>query len=132
MSIVQEMLRSSPTQSEYPDADLAACIEACLECAAACAACADACLGEEMVADLRSCITVDLGCADMCVATSAVLCRQTEPDAELIRAALLACRDACRVCAQECERHAGAHEHCRVCADACRRCENACEGLLTA
>jgi hypothetical protein len=42
---------------------------------------------------------------------------------------LEACAEACRICAEECERHAGDHEHCRVCAEACRRCEQACEDL---
>jgi len=32
----------------------------------------------------------------------------------------------------ECEQHAGHHEHCRVCAHACRRCELACRDLLAA
>ena len=32
--------------------------------------------------------------------------------------------------AEECEKHAGMHEHCRICAEACRRCEQACDQLL--
>lgn len=103
-----------------------------LACAQACIACADACLGEEMVAELRRCITVDLGCADLCEATGAILSRQTSYDAGLSRAALEACREACRICADECERHAEMHEHCRICAEACRRCEQACAALLAA
>jgi hypothetical protein len=35
-------------------------------------------------------------------------------------------------CAEECERHAEHHDHCRVCAEACRRCEEACSALLDA
>ena len=33
-------------------------------------------------------------------------------------------------CADECERHAAYHAHCRVCADVCRRCRKACDDLL--
>lgn len=33
-------------------------------------------------------------------------------------------------CADECERHAQMHEHCRICADHCRECARMCEGLL--
>jgi hypothetical protein len=39
---------------------------------------------------------------------------------------------ACRLCADECERHAGRHEHCRLCAQACRTCEHACRHLMQA
>ena len=132
MSTAQEMLRTSPSEPGHRSDDLAACIEACFECAQACTACADACLGEEMVAELRRCITIDLGCADLCAATGAILSRQTDYEPNLTRAALQACRDACRICAEQCERHAQMHEHCRVCAEACRRCEHTCDALITA
>jgi hypothetical protein len=132
MTASTEMLRTTPMPIGYDREALAACIDSCFECAQACTACADACLGEEMVADLRSCITIDLNCADICEATGRVLSRQTGYDAEVSRAALTACRDACRRCAEECERHADMHEHCRICAEVCRRCEQACDRLLAA
>ena len=34
---------------------------------------------------------------------------------------------ACRLCAEECERHAAKMQHCRICGEACRRCERACQ-----
>jgi hypothetical protein len=40
---------------------------------------------------------------------------------------LHACAAACRLCADECEKHAKMHEHCRICAESCRRCVSACE-----
>lgn len=132
MTLAAEMLRATPTELGFDEADLAACVEACFDCAQACTACADACLGEEMVAELRRCITTDLNCADLCAATGRILSRHTGYDAELTRATLIACRDACRRCAEECEQHGGMHEHCRICAEACRRCEQACERLLAA
>jgi hypothetical protein len=44
----------------------------------------------------------------------------------MVRAALQACAEACRLCAGECETHAREMnmEHCRVCAEACRRWED--------
>jgi hypothetical protein len=48
----------------------------------------------------------------------------------LVEAQLMACAEACRVCAEECEDHASRHEYCRVCAEACRSCEQACDELL--
>ncbi|MGH9166066.1 MAG: four-helix bundle copper-binding protein, partial [Acidimicrobiales bacterium] len=88
--------------------------------------------GEDMVAEMRRCITTDLNCADICMATGRVLSRQSAYDAALSTAALTACRDACRICAEECERHQAHMAHCGVCAEACRRCETACARLLDA
>ncbi len=93
-------------------------------------ACADACLSEDLVAELTKCIRSSADCADQCDATGPLLSRHTGYDANLTRAALEACAAACKTCGDECERHAGMHEHCRVCAEACRRCETACRELL--
>lgn len=109
---------------------LAECIAACFECVQTCTACADACLSEDMVAELSKCIRTNLDCSDICFATGNILSRHTGYDANVTRAALQACATICRACAEECEQHAGMHEHCRVCAEACRRCEQACNDLL--
>ena len=130
MTMVRDMLEASPSPIGFDGDDLAACIQACIECAQACTACADACLGEDMVGHLLRCITIDLNCADICEATGRVLSRQTAYDPAMTRAALQACRDACRIYAEECEQHASMHEHCRLCGEACRRCEQACSRLL--
>jgi hypothetical protein len=85
-----------------------------------------------MVAELTKCIRTCLDCDDVCTATLRVVSRQTEYDANVTRAVLQACVAVCKSCGDECERHAGMHEHCRVCAEACRRCEQACNDLLAA
>ena len=85
-----------------------------------------------MVADLRKCIRTNLDCADICATTARVLSRHTGYDANLTCAQLQACAQACKSCGDECEQHAGHHEHCRICADACRACEQACNELLAA
>jgi hypothetical protein len=128
---ISAMLNAHPGGTGNVDREkLAECIGACFECAQACTACADACLSEDMVADLAVCIRTDLDCADICVATGNILSRQTGRNTTLTRTLLEACRVACGVCAEECERHAGMHEHCRICAEACRRGETACAELL--
>jgi hypothetical protein len=133
MTAVADMLRTYPKDLGGVDQQkLSDSIEACLDCAQTCTACADACLSEETVADLRRCIRSDLDCADVCAATGRVLSRHTGYDANLTRAVLEACATACRSCGDECEQHAGMHEHCRVCAESCRRCEQACRDLLAA
>jgi hypothetical protein len=108
---------------------LARSIEQCFVCALQCTSCADACLAEEQVQDLVRCIRLNLDCADICDATGRVLTRQTSSEPRLARDMLEACAQTCRACAEECERHAHHHEHCRVCAEGCRRCEQACEDL---
>jgi Domain of Unknown Function (DUF326) len=110
---------------------LVACIDACVDCAQACTACADACLSEDMVAELTKCIRTNLDCADICDATGRVLSRHTGYDANLTRAVLQTCAQACQTCGNECAQHTRMR-HCQVCADACRRCEQACRQLLDA
>jgi hypothetical protein len=113
-------------------AALVECIRACVDCAQACTACADACLGEDQVQTLVRCIRLDLDCADVCATTGAVLSGQTAFEPTLARSLLQTCATACRLCGDECERHAQhGMEHCRICADACRRCERACNAILS-
>jgi hypothetical protein len=127
-----EMLGAHPASTGLDRELLARVIDTLVSCAQACTACADACLGEEMVADLTTCIRGDLDCADVCDTTARVLSRQTGSDANVNRTLLTACIAACVACGDECERHAGMHEHCRICAEACRACEAACGELLAA
>jgi len=126
----QPMLDTYPKSINLDRAKLAAAIDAVIACAEACTACADACLSEDTVADLTKCIRTNLDCADICGATARVLSRHTGYDATISRSLLDACATACKACGDECGRHAGMHEHCRVCADACRACEQACRDLL--
>ena len=127
-----EMTHAYPSEINLDRELVARTIDALVACGQACTACADACLSEEMVAELRKCIRTDLDCADICDTTARVLSRHTGYDANITRAQLQACVQACRSCGQECEAHAGMHEHCRICAEACRACEQACTELLAA
>ncbi|MFE6779546.1 four-helix bundle copper-binding protein [Streptomyces sp. NPDC057702] len=130
-TVVKDMLHTYPADLGGVDrAALERCIEECATCAQACTACADACLAEGAVGDLTRCIRTDMDCADICAATASVLSRHTGYDINVTRAQLQACVVVCVSCAQECERHADAHEHCRICAQACRRCADACRALL--
>jgi hypothetical protein len=131
MSYTTTMLRAYPRPLPHIDqVALAECIEACIECAQTATACAEACLSEPDLADLAESIRASLDCADVAGTTAKVLSRHPAYDANLRRALLAACRAATALAAEECERHAERHSHCRVCADACRRCEAACQNLL--
>jgi hypothetical protein len=132
MSQAAAMLDTYPADLGGVDTTaIAACIDACVDCAQACTACADACLSEDMVAELTKCIRTNLDCADICDATGRVLSRHTGYDANLTRAVLQTCAQACQSCGNECAEHTHMR-HCEVCADTCRRCEQACRQLLDA
>jgi hypothetical protein len=127
---VLDHLEAHPQPPQGDRAVLARCVEACADCATACTICADADLAEPDASDMARCLRLDLDCADICTATGRIVARQTAREPELLRTTLEACRTACRFCAEECESHAGHHEHCRICAQACRRCEDACDAVL--
>lgn len=129
---IKEMLDTHPWAGNVDRETLANCIDECFSCANSCTSCADGCLSEEMVGDLRKCIRLNLDCADICSATGRVMTRQTGYDAPTSRAQVQACAEACRTCAEECERHADMHAHCKICAGDCRRCQAACQELLSA
>ena len=130
MHHMREMIGSHPSVQGSTNDALIECLETCYSCAQSCTSCADACLAEEMVADLRQCIRLDLDCADLCVAAGTIAIRRTGTNEQTIVAMLEACALACRLCAEECEKHAGSHDHCRLCAEQCRRCEQACNEAI--
>ena len=127
---VQAMISTHPDVAGSVNDTLVRCIEECLSCAQSCVVCADACLAEPMVEQLRQCIRLNLDCADVCEATGKLASRRTGSNPELLRQMIETCAAACRRCGEECARHAGEHQHCRVCADACRSCEDACRKVL--
>lgn len=125
-----EMISTHPHVMGSTNDVLIRCIEECLDCAQICTSCADACLGEPQVADLTQCIRLNLDCADVCAATGMVASRRTGSNERLIIAMLESCALACRLCGEECKRHAQMHRHCQICADACDRCEKACRDAM--
>jgi hypothetical protein len=120
-----ELIRTQPYFGGITSDALINCIEECYACARACAVCANACLVEESV-HLTHSVRLNLDCAEVCSTMASVATRQTGPTELVVRRMLDACAAACRLCGDECGRHAQIHEHCHVCAEACRRCEQAC------
>lgn len=128
---VHELIRSHPDVQGSSNDLLLRCIEACLDCAAACTICADACLAEDQVKPLIQCIRLNLDCADVCAATGHLASRRSGGNEPLLRQMLEVCRAACARCGEECNRHAGHHDHCRICAEACHDCAEACQSALS-
>lgn len=121
----REMISAHPDMKGRVSHALIACIEACYACAQTCTSCADACMAEKDPQSLRECIRFDLDCADICQATGSLASRRAGSNQDVLRAMIETCAMACRVCAEECEKHAH-HKHCKICAAQCRECEAAC------
>lgn len=110
---------------------LTRCLEECFNCAQHCTTCADACLGEEMDGPLKQCIRLNMDCADICIATGTLASRRSGSNEAILKEMLKLCESACRLCAEECEKHASQHEHCLICGETCRRCEEACRAAAS-
>jgi hypothetical protein len=126
------MMSTHPKVNGDVDTVLTRCIEACMDCEQVCRSCADACLSEEMVTMLRQCIRLALDCADLCGAVASIMSRRTGSNDEVLKHLVDTCAEACRICADECVKHASKHAHCKVCADTCRATEEACRAASPA
>jgi hypothetical protein len=127
---VQQMMSTHPQAPRNASDALLRCIEECYSCAQTCTACADACLAEESVAELRRCIRLNLDCADLCAMIGRIVTRGTGLNEGLLAEIINTCALVCRLCGDECGRHASRHEHCRICAQACRSCAEACNEAI--
>lgn len=132
MASATAMIETYPRDFNVDGELLARTIDILVECANTCTQCADACMSEEDLSRLAKCIRLNMDCADVCAATSRVVSRQTEYDANVTRPLLEACAAACKSCGDECAQHAPHMGHCKVCAESCRQCEAACRELLRA
>lgn len=130
MRQIQQMFQSHPARFNFQSDEFASCVQSLATCAQTCTSCADSCLAEENVKGLVACIRANLDGADICGAAVKILCRQTESKTEFVHALLGTLMQSLRDCADECEKHATHHEHCRLCALACRTCEERCQVLL--
>jgi hypothetical protein len=107
---------------------MAAAIDAMLECEEAITVCAAGMVTEDDVRDMQDAIICDMNCADVVAATRRVLTRGV--DSALVSAHLEACVIACEHSAEQCAKHAGHHEHCRMCSEATGKCAEACRQVL--
>lgn len=128
--LTHDMIATHPDVRGNTNDALIGFIDTAAQCATVCRICADSCLAEDEIEMLRQCIRLDLDCADVCDAAARLAARRTGGNEQLIRRMLAVCLEACRMCAQECRRHARHHDHCRICADACDDCAEACEDAL--
>lgn len=126
---ILEIMKSHPGSTS--EVSLVQGIEACFDCAQTAVACADACLAEADPAPLARCIRINGECSDIATVTGRLLSRRVPSNPMIWERQLESCAVVSRMCAEECEKHASHHDHCRVCAEACRKCEAACRALLS-
>ena len=97
-------------------------IDVLVEAARAARQCADACIHE--TEPMTECISITLDAADIASATTGIVIRLTRRECSI--AAIAACREILRECAEVC-RHHGMHlRHCAACAEVCERAEDLC------
>ena len=130
MNRIEALLKTHPNGPKLPMGSLLAAIKSCLECIGTCNACGDACLHEDHVEKMLDCVRTCFDCAEVCGSTAALLSRVDSHSRELLIAQVEACQTACRVCKNECAKHAEMMEHCKHCRDACADCEQALGELL--
>lgn len=96
-------------------------ILACLSCMQTCNWCAAECI---RMADAGhvACVEKCLDCASVCTTCAAFLSRGSS----FGKPVMMLCAEICTACAEECEKHAQHHDHCRICAETCRACAEAC------
>jgi hypothetical protein len=128
----REMFAAHPLARNTVNDPLAACIEACLDCTQTCASCADASLAERSVEAMRQTIRLCLDCSDLCATVGAMASRRTGSNEVVLRQVIETCASVCRLCAEECDRHAAHMRHCALCAEVCRACEAACRSAAPA
>jgi len=127
MHHTKDLLQKHPHAPKEVDA-LSSFLNEAFGCAQSNLICADACQSEENVKELGRCIRLNLACGDICLVTAKLVARHALEGA-LVRAQLEACALACKVCGDECEKHARMHPHCAVCVESCRQTEQACRTL---
>ena len=104
---IRKMLAAHPAANGHINEPLAEAVKHAMYCAVICTSCADACSGESM--DMAQCVRTCMDCADICTAAARVAARQTGDDRQMTKALLMACIDACEICATECEKHDNEH-----------------------
>src|ERR1043165_7858318 len=122
MSDLEGVIAGSSALDDVPASSLTECIELCQRCVASCTACADECLGQADMALLLRCIRLNLDCADVCTTIARLLSRRQQPELSTLRALLEAGTTICAATANEAQKHAEKHEHCRLSAEICLAC----------
>ena len=120
-AVLESMFDSHPRRR--PAEGQVETVRALVECAQVCNACAEISLAEADVVALTECVRRCLDCAEICTAAAQVLTRGPSVEAYAL---LNVAAQMCRRCADECGKHAGHHEHCRICMTVCLSAERAC------
>jgi hypothetical protein len=97
-------------------------MEALMNCAAACENCVSVCINDGKP---LSCCHICLDCADICM----TLFRLEAHNSTFLKAMYKICADICDACANECEKHADYHPHCKASMYASRDCAEMCRAL---
>lgn len=129
MDMTMQMMEMQTAESSMPGMDMklmAECIEACSACEQACTMCASCMMGDGTAIHMEMCMNT----ADMCNTMMRMMLRPSGMMMDSMVRMLDATMMQCRMCADECMKHADMHEDCRVCAEACSQAAMACEKMM--
>ncbi|MCA1686414.1 MAG: four-helix bundle copper-binding protein [Planctomycetia bacterium] len=106
------------------------CMEACADCAKTCNMTAHHCLDEicEGAGDVKrhaKAHSLTMDCQAFCVLAATMIARGSG----LMQYSCESCADACRCCAEECEKP-GSDDVMMACAKSCRDCEKTCHEMV--
>ena len=108
--------------------DMKQCIRSCQDCHALCTQTIMHCLqlgGRHAAPEF---IRLFMDCAQLCETNIDYMLRDSTLHGRMCRI----CSDACRQCAQECEKLMGDDQLLKQCADMCRRCADSCDRMAKA
>jgi hypothetical protein len=97
-------------------------MEVFMACAAACENCVSVSINDGKP---MSCCPLCMDCADVCM----LAFRLEAHNSTYLKDVCRVLATICDACAEECEKHAGYHAHCRACAEACRKCAETCRSM---
>jgi hypothetical protein len=129
---IKEMIQDHPAVGADYTEELGEAVKHAMYCAAIASSCVDACNAEN--GDMSECIRKCSDASDICQAVSTVAARRTHGNTAVIKSLLEACILACKVCAEECDKHD--NPHCQRCARMCHEvvedCVKARDAILDA
>jgi hypothetical protein len=102
------------------------CIQNCLQCSQVCEQMIQHCLKQGGKHSEASHILLLQDCADICAVSAKFMIRESNLHPRMCGV----CAEACRTCAQDCERMPD-DEMMKMCADVCRRCAETCQKMAS-
>ncbi|PJJ70617.1 hypothetical protein CLV46_0139 [Diaminobutyricimonas aerilata] len=125
--MMNEMMGDRMRSMQGMDMDMMQrCMETLTAAEQACVMCADG----DAEAGMAMCASMCMNCADVSSAMMRMMLRPSGFEMQSMMAMMQATMTMMTACAEECEKHADMHEHCKLCAQACRTAAEAMDDMM--